>query len=361
MITFGLYILECSGGDRLCGRAATGLDIMSESFTNLPPHFSTSEGSPLTMDEWVNLLPGYNSFYPSSFHQVLPYLLATIVYHRQWLNENLNRKHPLFQSRLWRENYPEKLAPKVYSGRYFNKHTGMHATGVPSVSTLLMQYTEFRGEFSEFKEYITQRFDRQPDDLCKVLLEHFTVNGVAPLNEQRMKEIIRPLFDMIESVKKQRDEVLTANTPQIQSIPSINTFTWGGRYHCVPENFCFPTQINLRTLWDLWWEGNVSCGYAPYRFIKGVDLPNKRDKISLSKARTTVRLLLHYQSFSEVAVSKLPISDRDELFSKCFYSLAKAKYPTHSEEQLKDLFDNKRIGELTFSSIYDWKTALAQK
>jgi hypothetical protein len=64
------YILEGEGGDQVCGRAATGLPLTDVSFANLPPHFVSGD-SGLETAEWEAILPGYSTFYPTSFRFVM--------------------------------------------------------------------------------------------------------------------------------------------------------------------------------------------------------------------------------------------------------------------------------------------------
>jgi hypothetical protein len=70
------YIFEGEGGsDQLCGRAASGLCLTEPEFATLPPHFDLSSGEVLTLAEWEHILPGYSTFYPQQFRQVLLFLL----------------------------------------------------------------------------------------------------------------------------------------------------------------------------------------------------------------------------------------------------------------------------------------------
>jgi hypothetical protein len=75
------YIFESAGGDQFVGRAATGLDVNSLEFSCLPPHFDIKD-SVLTTELWEEILPGYITFYPIEFRAALPYLLASLVYHK---------------------------------------------------------------------------------------------------------------------------------------------------------------------------------------------------------------------------------------------------------------------------------------
>lgn len=96
------YLFEGQGGDQFCGRMAAGLPLTESEFAILPPHFRPNTlSSLLTFDDWETLVPAYDLF-PNSFKKAIPYLLASIVHHSDFLQETLPLKHPLFQTRLWR-------------------------------------------------------------------------------------------------------------------------------------------------------------------------------------------------------------------------------------------------------------------
>ena len=123
------YILAGGGGDELCGRAATGLNINLEEFACLPPHFNLDDGPILSAEEWEGVFPNYHSA-PATFKQVLPFLLASVLYHREWLNENLPASHPLRSSRVWTHPKAQEIQVKVHAGHWHNKTTGLSATGI---------------------------------------------------------------------------------------------------------------------------------------------------------------------------------------------------------------------------------------
>jgi hypothetical protein len=83
----------------------------------------------LTADEWQEILPEFGQ-YPESFRQVVPYLLASIVFHHKWLKDNLHENHPLFVSRVWTTPKFTSLTSLVHSGRVKNATTGLSATGL---------------------------------------------------------------------------------------------------------------------------------------------------------------------------------------------------------------------------------------
>ena len=122
---------EGSSGNRLCGRAASGLCITDPEFAALPPHFALTGDGMVTAAEWEEVLPGYTTSYPDNFKRVLPYLLASLVHHRAYLRTKLPAGHPLFHCKLWTTNKIEQLAPRVHAGHNKNPVTGLTATGIP--------------------------------------------------------------------------------------------------------------------------------------------------------------------------------------------------------------------------------------
>jgi hypothetical protein len=85
----------------------------------------------LDANEWDYILPGYSTIYPTCFRSAIPYLLASLVYHQEWVARRLPQMHPLFLSNVWRSGYLKKLAPLVQSGYMQNPESGMKATGIP--------------------------------------------------------------------------------------------------------------------------------------------------------------------------------------------------------------------------------------
>ena len=46
-------------------------------------------------------MPGYSTYFPDKFRPIFPFLLASLIHHKQWLLANLSSKHPLFVSPVW--------------------------------------------------------------------------------------------------------------------------------------------------------------------------------------------------------------------------------------------------------------------
>jgi len=131
------YITHSEGADHLCGRVAAGLNFMSGSnFAVLPPHFANS--NVLSEEEWNFICPCYSD-YPEGFQACLPYFLASLVYHYDWITAtddngnyvNISADHPIFNSRVVTSGAIERLKEHVIAGVTTGRCevSGMTATG----------------------------------------------------------------------------------------------------------------------------------------------------------------------------------------------------------------------------------------
>ncbi|ETV91792.1 hypothetical protein H310_13637 [Aphanomyces invadans] len=76
-------------------------------------------------------MPGFTTFYPATFRSVIPFLLASLVYHCKWLKATLAVDHPLFLSHVWTSGTIPSLTTHVLSGVLKNKISGLVASGIP--------------------------------------------------------------------------------------------------------------------------------------------------------------------------------------------------------------------------------------
>ena len=123
------------------------------------------------------------------------------------------------------------------------------------------------------------------------------------------------------------------------------SWTWKGRFHPVPEGFRFP-KCTTKAVWDLWWDGLPVERIKPQRHLKSFDL-SRADGNNMSKARKVLKALTG--ELTDEDVSALSISDRDNLFQDRYLQLFRKMYPDQSE----DHHDRRRIGDLTYMTVYD--------
>lgn len=96
----------------MLGRVVAGLPINEIGFAELPPHFINNAYFQVLNNDYF---PYYNS-YPDKFKELMPYLLSSVVYHRNYLINTLPNQHPLFKSRFWINNWHMKFSESVVTG-----------------------------------------------------------------------------------------------------------------------------------------------------------------------------------------------------------------------------------------------------
>jgi len=154
-------LLDADGGDQLCGRIAAGLNFNDgPKFSVLPPRFKTL-ASPLSNADWLRIAPNYAS-YPPGFQECLPYLLATLVLHYDWLTMkddkgkyvNISDRHPIFQSRVMTENILVRLKDSVLGLNTDGECpvTSMSATGIPPFIDLSRQVCTLTAKLAFLEE-----------------------------------------------------------------------------------------------------------------------------------------------------------------------------------------------------------------
>jgi hypothetical protein len=210
------YILEGEGSDQLCGRAACGLPLTDVSFANLPPHFLQTDEEYLTSEEWDDILPGYSTFYPLNFREVIPFLLASLIYHQPYLVslQATNPRHPLFLQRVW-------------------------------TSGVLVRLKDMRLE-------IVSKLEQLPEALKQSMLENFQVEGTVPITRHEMQEMMRSsIGELQRTIENSLNSIASRSIPtatyvnapiagHVNNVAHYTTWNWKGRLHPVPEDFEFP-------------------------------------------------------------------------------------------------------------------------
>ena len=101
--------------DAIMGRVLSNLPFGTTDFESQMPHFEESVAAALPMRE---LFAGYEK-YPANFRAVMPFLVASLVYHQKHIQERYHG-HPVCSSPLFttRKHLLKDLEPKLFGGRY---------------------------------------------------------------------------------------------------------------------------------------------------------------------------------------------------------------------------------------------------
>ena len=309
------YIHEGEGADSLCGRMVVGLDFNSINFAVLPPHFNTATTALLTEDFWRTVLPNFDNL-PTPFKSCLPFLLASVLYHEDFLRIHLPQCHSLWSAPVFANNplYNE-LKAGLLLGIGYCDDTYMSATGVPPHLAIAKQVndmiTEFKGcrkELDELKQLIkVDLVNKLPQLLGDYIRANFHVEGdaltVADLDrrENGLKDYI---LGLITGLKESNQAVIDSHAraaqlqnqaAQLQGIVQGNHDWWkewdNARY--TPPQFQFPFALAAATMWRLWLFGNRSIGVRPYRLLRPhCDLFSAGDRVKFSRAKGCMEFIL---------------------------------------------------------------------
>lgn len=269
------YILNGLGGDNLCGRCATGLDITSKEFSLLPPHFCEGDGPILTQEQWHEFLPGYVDYYPESFRRVVPYLVAQLSYHHTFLDQQLPAFHPLRNSRIWKSGVLITLQGRLRGGTIAGT-TPMKPTGIPphvviasEVSDLRGEVGELRKELKDLRELLIELLRGLPESVKQLILSTFRVDGAIPFTQNDAQHMFDNLLATVQqSITTVVSQTIATNFAALMGNNANHPLglgqhahptatirpgavgdderaqylvhTWGNRLRLVPEDFAFP-------------------------------------------------------------------------------------------------------------------------
>ena len=326
------YIIAGAGADQLVGRAVSGLPINSNEFSALPPHFIGDALTRLAEIGWDNLLPGYTT-YPGCLQRTVPFLLASLAYHLDWLHEKLSPQHPLWNHPIFTQLPPltagyvslgHSLKQFVVCGLSRCPHTNMVATGIPYHLAIAMEVHQNTREIAVLKEVqaamkteiinvinqktteVLNATNSLPTVVKDAIMDNFQVNGVVPL---RPDDVLRIAEGLENRITQQVTNLMNELRQRVAAVPAQEekeseeekvdlvhqVFHWGGAMRCVPMNFNFPSTTT-KAMWTLWYHGNRNLRIGPYRQLAyghQNDLQSRNERMLLSKTKSVMEALEH--------------------------------------------------------------------
>ena len=328
----------------------------SVDFGVLPPHFV---GPVLSVVEWESVLPGFQAFYPSTFRCVLPFLLASIVHHRDYLRTTLHASHPFFLSLLWTSGVVDKLSPKVELGSMTNCASSLSASGIPPHVTLGYRLSKVESGLADLASSVQAGFQLLPDQLCSSVVAALADVPSVEVNRSSIDDELcrrtETLFNQVESFLQRSTVSTTAATHSQLDISACcgneetaawQTWTYGGKIHVVPEGFIFPT-CKVIDMWNLWWLGIPTQRIGPLRRLKSWDV-SRAAAGNLSKARHVVHTIVSFSSLDASHVQRLSAPLLHEQFGLCFRLACEWVYDSLSMNESC----SKNVDDISYVTFY---------
>jgi hypothetical protein len=381
------YIFTGQGADELCGRMVCGLPYNEVDFAVLPPQFVRETQRKMNHSFWQNIVDGYDN-YPVTFRPAFPFLLASLVYHEDFLVENLNVEHPIFIQRWRTQNdlLPEMRQIKNQLSYGYSQVTGLKATGIPvhialtrEIKELTTQMTALEAKLLEIERYNAELIKEKvrelqeylPTAVSATLRQDFNIEGVTSLTyrdmdsrmegmESRLQtHVAQQMHSLQETLAKLQGQISNNHTTRSESdyLDSSWFKTWGHGNdgfitHFVPPEWEFPARITTKTLWDLWWFGDKNSGIRPYCLLTGSDIKRVRtNKMRRSRAKVTMSF------FIDVGIELKLLNSRTERIKSISLCESDALYAKLYAEVLKKLRGGdipSREEAICYGTIYTW-------
>jgi len=272
------YFKYEDAGDQFVGRVIAGLPVNTSKFSVLPPHFVDLESSCVkrgiqTMFPALSTVPQLSS--------ILYLLLASLVYHFDFLHSTLPADHAFRFTPLFTEKDLLSSLRNVLVSGYESPY--LVATGIPP-------------HVEVYK--LLEKNERSISTMPTLIM-----NGIAQVIEDKGVKAGHITRDILESVLKSALSKIcpTSSQESHDTAPPIrpthaNTipvFSWGGKFHKLPDNFKFPS-VDVFTAWKLWWCGIPSTNIIPFCQINVCDLKTQAQKNTFYKWKSIMLTLTKY-------------------------------------------------------------------
>lgn len=279
------YIFLGDGGDQFVGRVLAGLPITDKKFSSLPPVFK--RGLSISDAQLESFLPNYRRYH-ENFHPVLPYLVASLQHHYNWLKATLPESHPLRTSFIWRSGYLNHHGEDVVVEYGSSSHRTLTATGVPLPLVTALEVSKLSTDFAVWKTAVAESVanlsteisalnQSLPKEIMDLIFNNLSINGAVALTESKLREAISNfesrLLNRVENLVGRLGSASSTTQPnQVSSHSSSSAsafghFVWGGRaWNPFPEEYVIPS-CTVQSIWHLWFRGDLSTGIYPYRRI----------------------------------------------------------------------------------------------
>ncbi|EGZ22495.1 hypothetical protein PHYSODRAFT_494237 [Phytophthora sojae] len=216
---------------------------------------------------------------PASLRMICQFGLASMLFHKSFLQQSLPTNHLLFATPLFNtrnESQFEWLRRRVVC-RNFQEHDPISPSGIPPHVGIMVALTNYKEKIDGIKEGLVVDFE-------KALKRH--INGSV-----MTMEAMETAFAAVLARPNLMRPNLPAPDPEgetaVNATATMHTelYTWGGGFHRVPREFVLPPGT-VRVVWQQW-----CAGQPPLRQLSKHDMASRLQKIRLAELQRLMRLV----------------------------------------------------------------------
>lgn len=322
------YLRYEAAGDMIVGRMVSGLPINSAEFSILPPHFQT-------IDESLSSILNCAFPFAKKFVNMIPIVrhgLASVLYHKRFLEGLIDLHHVLRSSFVFRE----QINLEVLCG--FQSMI-MVPTGIPSHVTTLSEIRDLKSECARLPEIILTGVD---DILEK---KSVSAGSITPANLEFVIEKCLARSNVLSNLASNNCTETGSQEENIEQ-DEFKCFSWEGKLRRVPEDFKFPI-VDVRTAWSLWFKGNSSLQYPPFRHLTSHDMKNSNMVKTLSDWKTTLKFMENVVKNNSTDQTYIPKAPSEDEIS-AMYDIAISGLPREEESSGRR---KRRPGQIKISTM----------
>lgn len=264
---------------------------------------------------------------PATTKSTLPYLVASVLFHWDWIMQNLSRNHPFFTSSLYTQRrFRDEWSSHVLLGKFSNPVSGLVGTGIPVECKIL-------NCLQQIVEHLTRMDSGIPIQAATLMVEQLaTVNGVTLHSRSMFMEMLAPITSALASIERRitvNERSINSPLADVENQNRYHTFEWGGEdHHYFPENFKLPVVTSV-ALWRLWLFGDDNTVNIPYRLLNGKHMSNSQ-RTQLSKGRRVMEYVRSSigKTYAELTAEGMVEAERQ--FSE-HYLMLMGRFKRHSD------------------------------
>ena len=263
------YVQYQAAGDQVCGRTVAGLDVNSYKFGVSPPFFDPSqlilrddgtaadvedpESHERAIDRTVALV--FDDV-QESWHQMLRFALASLLYHKTWLEAHVHPENRFHQTVLFRRNLADlDVAASYVTICYpWDNNNRMNLTGLTPTTDMYNNHRLQMELIQDLPLKLEQLFTRVLDDRS-IGGSDFTSITFRQTMTKLFREMIAPLKESLSDLSEQFTELQSAR-PGTETIKKEaggkkNEFDWK-TLRTFPVNYELSLRLSVLDLWICW-------------------------------------------------------------------------------------------------------------
>jgi hypothetical protein len=279
------YLQHQAAGDQVCGRTVAGLDVNSERFSLSPPHFVINEASgdgvsgvdgckANDVDEAIDTVFGA---VPQTWRMLSWFLLASLVFHRGWLEETTKEGSRLRGSILFRRGLFDTILPFAHTCLpWQNKNNDVLWRVVfTGITPAVTNFGYHRQEMEMMKD-----MPGQVADVVENMLDQREMGG-GELTMSRLREELFDPFETRIQARLDKHGVSGSRLAMAKEKVVESSFKWDqGQFRSVPKDYEINTKLSCFDAWVTWHLGEdkkvgksaVEYSTPPWKTLKVGDL-----------------------------------------------------------------------------------------